>query len=84
MPGVSIMTQAPKGCISMALYTGSVVVPATSDTMEVFCPVRRFIRDDLPLFVLPKIPMWSLLAFGVEFNSAILKPKIPLTFTYFG
>ena len=32
-PGVSIITTGPNGRSSIALYTGSVVVPLTSDTI---------------------------------------------------
>ena len=56
-PAVSIITHGPSGCISIGLYTGSVVVPATSATMETSCFVTAFIRDDLPLFVFPYIPI---------------------------
>ena len=35
-PAVSMSTQGPRGCISIGLYTGSVVVPATSLTSAVF------------------------------------------------
>ena len=56
-PAVSIMTQAPSGLISIGLYTGSVVVPATSATIDTFCPVKAFINEDFPLLVLPNIPI---------------------------
>ena len=31
------------------MYTGSVVVPATSATMETSCPVKALINEDFPL-----------------------------------
>lgn len=40
-PGVSIITTGPSGSNSMALETGSVVVPATSETMARSCPGHR-------------------------------------------
>ena len=36
MPGVSIITHGPSGNISIAFLTGSVVVPATSETSDRF------------------------------------------------
>ena len=35
------------------LYTGSVVVPAVSETMAVSCPVMALMREDLPALRLP-------------------------------
>ena len=52
----------------MGLYTGSVVVPAISATMETFWPEKALINEDLPLFVFPKIPMCRRFAEGVSFN----------------
>ena len=72
-PAVSISTQAPMPLISIALYTGSVVVPATSDTIDTLCPVKALIKEDLPLLRLPKKPIWSLLAFGVSFKVFVTK-----------
>ena len=66
-PGVSITTQAPMGEISIGLYTGSVVVPTVSDTMDTCCMVRAFKNVDFPLFVFPNIPMCSRSAPGVSF-----------------
>ena len=65
-PGVSINKHGPIPCISIALDTRSVVVPGVSETRAVSCPVNALIREDLPLFRLPKRAIWSLLAFGVS------------------
>ena len=54
MPGVSIIITGPRGSSSMALYTGSVVVPFTSDTTARSWPVTAFSTLDLPAFLLPK------------------------------
>ena len=64
-PGVSIMTQGPIPCSSMALLTGSVVVPGMSDTKAVSCPVKALISDDFPLLRRPKRAMCRRLAVGV-------------------
>ncbi len=57
IPGVSMKTTGPSPCISMALYTMSVVVPATGDTTDTSCPHMAFIRLDLPAFILPSTAM---------------------------
>jgi hypothetical protein len=41
----------------MDFFTGSVVVPAISDTMAVSWPVNALIRELLPLFRRPNIPI---------------------------
>ena len=64
-PGVSIRTQGPMPCNSMALLTGSVVVPGISDTKAVSCPVKALISDDFPLLRRPKRAMCRRLAEGV-------------------
>ena len=64
-PGVSMMTQGPMPCSSMALLTGSVVVPGMSDTKAVSCPVKALISDDFPLLRRPKRAMCRRLAVGV-------------------
>ena len=46
-------TTGPTGCSSIALYTGSVVVPGTSETTEIDWPVTALTRDDLPTLRLP-------------------------------
>ncbi len=54
-PGVSINIHGPSGKISIALYTGSVVVPFVSDTIARDCPVTAFNILDFPAFRFPKI-----------------------------
>ncbi len=51
----------------MGFSTGSVVVPATSDTIETVCRVSAFRSEDLPTLRRPKIPMWSRSPLGVCF-----------------
>jgi len=65
---VSIMTTGPSGSSSMALNTGSVVVPRTSDTIARFCPVSALIRLDFPALRLPKIPICVRSEEGVLFK----------------
>ena len=67
MPGVSISMTGPKGRSSIVLYTGSVVVPLTSETMARFCPVTAFMMLDFPAFRLPKKEMCTRSAAGVWF-----------------
>ena len=67
-PGVSIMTQGPIPFNSMALLTGSVVVPGMSETKAVSWPVKALISDDFPLFRLPKRAICKRLAVGVLFR----------------
>ena len=64
-PGVSMITQGPMPCSSMALLTGSVVVPGISLTRAVSCPVNALINDDFPLLRRPKRAMCRRLALGV-------------------
>ena len=45
-------------CISIALLTGSVVVPGISDTRAVSCPVKALIKEDLPLFRNAKVRLY--------------------------
>ena len=52
-PAVSMNTTGPMPCSSIALYTGSVVVPGTSDTTAIDWPVTALTREDLPTFRLP-------------------------------
>ena len=56
-PGVSIIRTGPIGKSSIAFLTGSVVVPATSDTTDSFCPVTALTRLDFPAFLIPKNPI---------------------------
>ena len=74
-PGVSITTTGPAGSSSIDLYTGSVVVPATSDTMAKFCPVTALSKLLLPAFLHPKNAMCFLSEPGVSL-SPIFKPLL--------
>ena len=56
-PGVSITTTGPMGEISIALRTGSVVVPGVSEITDRFCPVTAFTTLDFPAFRMPKNPI---------------------------
>ena len=67
-PGVSMMTTGPRGSSSMALRTGSVVVPRTSETTDSSWPVTTLTRLDLPAFRRPKKPMCTRSADGVSFS----------------
>ena len=67
-PAVSIRTQGPIGRISIGLNTGSVVVPAISETIAALWFVIAFIMLDLPAFLLPKRPICTLTDCGVEFR----------------
>ncbi len=80
-PGVSIITTGPSGKSSIAFWTGSVVVPLTSETMARLCPVSALTRLDLPALRRPKIPICVRLAEGVVFklmiNVSPLESEIP-------
>ena len=67
-PGVSIITTGPRGRISIALETGSVVVPSSSETIESCWPVIAFTRLDLPAFLRPKKLMCVLSPEVTSFN----------------
>ena len=54
---VSMKTTGPIGASSHAFSTGSVVVPATSETIEIFWLVSALMRELLPALRLPKRPM---------------------------
>ena len=56
-PGVSMTTTGPMGEISIALRTGSVVVPGVSEITDRFCPVTAFTTLDFPAFRMPKKPI---------------------------
>ena len=47
----------PSGSSSIGFSTGSVVVPATSETIETCCRVSAFSSDDLPTLRRPNRPM---------------------------
>ena len=69
-PAVSTNSTGPSGSNSIGFSTGSVVVPATADTMDTCCRVIAFSSEDLPTFLRPKRPMWSRNAFGAACISA--------------
>ena len=58
----------PRGNISIVFFTGSVVVPFTSDTKETSCPVMALIKLDFPALVFPKNPICILSEDGVLFK----------------
>ena len=66
MPAVSMKSTGPRGSSSMGFSTGSVVVPANSETMDTFCRVMAFSRLDLPTFLRPKRPMCSRMPRGAS------------------
>ena len=72
-PGVSMKRQGPMPWISIALSTGSVVVPGVSDTRAVFCPVSALIKEDLPLFRRPKRAICSRLELGVFWKLILIE-----------
>ena len=74
-PGVSIITTGPSGSNSIALETGSVVVPAMSETMARSCPVIALMRLDFPALRLPKMPICTRSALGAVFM-LIQSPQI--------
>jgi hypothetical protein len=57
MPAVSMSTTGANPVISKDFFTGSVVVPAVSDTMAISCPAKQLINELLPLFLRPKMPI---------------------------
>ena len=77
MPGVSTMSTGPSGRSSMALRTGSVVVPATSLTSATCCPHTAFTRLDFPALRTPKNPIRTRSPEGVSFNP-MSKPSFRL------
>ena len=77
IPAVSIITTGPTGRISIDLYTGSVVVPGTFETIAISWLVRALTRLDLPAFRLPKTAMCSLLPRGVSFKLPVLNQSPP-------
>ena len=78
MPGVSTMSTGPSGRSSMALRTGSVVVPATSLTSATCCPHTAFTRLDFPALRTPKKPIRTRSPEGVSFKP-MSKPSFRLT-----
>ena len=65
MPAVSMNSTGPSGSSSIGFSTGSVVVPATSETMETSCRVIAFNSDDLPALRRPNRPMCRRRPLGV-------------------
>ena len=66
----------PSGKSSMALYTGSVVVPLVSDTMDRSCPVKALTRLDFPTFRRPRKAMRRRSPEGVSFKLiCVLSPS---------
>jgi hypothetical protein len=66
-PGVSVKRTGPRGSISIALETGSVVVPGTGETTAAGWAVRAFRRALLPALRRPKREMWKREELGVAF-----------------
>ena len=56
-PAVSVKRHGPMPGISIALCTGSVVVPGVSDTSATFWPVIALTSEDFPAFRFPKTVM---------------------------
>ena len=44
--------------ISIRFFTGSVVVPATGETIETSCPVNVLTKELFPTFLRPNTPMF--------------------------
>ena len=65
MPAVSMNSTGPSGSSSIGFSTGSVVVPATSETIETSCRTSAFSSDDLPALRRPNKPMWRRRPLGV-------------------
>ena len=57
MPAVSMKSTGPSGSSSMAFSTGSVVVPATGETIETCWRVTTLRKEDLPALRRPKMPI---------------------------
>ena len=57
IPAVSINKTGPNGKSSIGFSTGSVVVPAISETIETSWLVSAFNILDFPVFRFPKIPI---------------------------
>ena len=73
-PAVSIISTGPRGSSSIALLTGSVVVPGVSDTMAMGWLVTAFMRLDFPALRLPKKAICSRSADGVSFRLISIPP----------
>lgn len=66
----------------MALYTGSVVVPFTSDTTARSCPVTALSTLDFPAFLLPKNPIWTRSDEGVSFIPICIFSSCPCSVSF--
>ncbi|KAF5028332.1 hypothetical protein DSECCO2_660180 [anaerobic digester metagenome] len=60
IPAVSTIMTGPIPKISTDFFTGSVVVPACSETIATSCPVITLMKELLPLLRRPKMPMCGL------------------------
>ncbi|OPZ14565.1 MAG: hypothetical protein BWZ06_00884 [Bacteroidetes bacterium ADurb.BinA261] len=69
IPAVSMSTTGPIPKISTDFFTGSVVVPACSETIAMSCPVSRLMSELFPVFRLPKMPICGLLLFILANNA---------------
>jgi hypothetical protein len=67
-------TTGPRGRSSMLLLTGSVVVPATSETRATDWLVKALRILDLPVFRLPTMAIRNRDEVGVSFNPGIASP----------
>ena len=76
MPAVSMSRMGPRGRSSMGLSTGSVVVPATSETMLTCWLVRAFSTLDFPTLRLPNKPMPRRIPFGVRIREGPLSCRV--------
>ena len=74
-PAVSTNSTGPSGSNSIGFSTGSVVVPATADTIDTCWRVIAFRSEDFPTLRRPNRPMWSRKAFGAACISAL--PRRP-------
>ena len=74
IPAVSMKTTGPMGASSQAFSTGSVVVPGTSETMEMCWCVNALASELLPALRRPKRPIWMRRPLGVSsmVNSEVL------------
>ena len=75
-PAVSTNVTGPSGSISIGRDTGSVVVPATSDTTATSCPASAFSSRLFPAFRLPASTIRTLPPLG-----AVAHPPSPAAIT---
>ena len=81
MPAVSMNSTGPIGSSSIGFSTGSVVVPAISETIETSCRVIAFSSDDLPALRRPNRPMCRRRPLGVLFTGISRSESASLFFT---